>query len=134
MSDARRDDVIRTTANRLYWNSADTVNEIAARLQIPRGVLYSAVQPVPAGTLCPECGGGMYFANRSARSANRGVCSVCGATHDTSAVGEDAPPPAPAVAAGYAPPSEFAQRAVTLGAGALLGVALGATIGAAIRR
>jgi uncharacterized Zn finger protein (UPF0148 family) len=113
MSDASANEVVRASANRLYWNSADTVDEIAERLGIGRSALYSAIRPSPAGADCPHCGAGLVFANRSARAGGRTQCPECGRAH---VLGESAHPfdratQAAAAAADPAPPEDRPRRA-----------------------
>lgn len=67
-------------ANRLYWNSSDTVDRIAERLGMSRNALYTSVRPAPAGADCPDCGGELVFPNRTSRTAGRAACLDCGAT------------------------------------------------------
>jgi hypothetical protein len=66
-------------ANRLYWETETSVGDIAQKLDLSRRALYDALQPTPTGALCGVCGGDMAFENRSARTANQPVCTVCGA-------------------------------------------------------
>ncbi|MDB4949681.1 MAG: hypothetical protein JWM27_2330, partial [Gemmatimonadetes bacterium] len=103
MSDASPNEVVRASANRLYWNSADTVDDIAGRLGIGRSALYGAIRPAPAGADCARCGAAMVFANRSARAAGRARCPECGSTatlgaesHPLERPSEPAPVPRPA--------------------------------------
>lgn len=65
-------------ANRLYWASADTVEEVAGRLGISRHTLYAAVRPVPAGRSCAVCGESLVYSNRSHRASGLATCSGCG--------------------------------------------------------
>jgi ribosomal protein S27AE len=89
MSDVTANEVARARANRLYWSSPDTVDEIAAELGMGRSALYSAIRPASAAADCPRCGAGLVFANRSARAAGRARCPECGATQ---MLGESAHP------------------------------------------
>jgi ribosomal protein S27AE len=162
MSDASANEVVRASANRLYWNSADTVDEIAERLGIGRSAIYSAIRPIPADADCPHCGAGLVFANRSARAAGRARCPECGRTHlvgesshpfDRAALASaEAPPPAERPRRAPPPPrvppaglpgrgelrSAFASvephRVLLVGGAALLGVALGRAAVKALRR
>ena len=100
MSDDTTNEVARTRANRLYWSSTETVDEIAARLEIGRSALYSSIRPAPALAECRRCGAGLVFANRSARAAGRARCPDCGATqllgehaHPSDRVRESLAPP-----------------------------------------
>ena len=73
-------DALHERANHLYWNSPDTVDQIAAELGMSRNALYSAVQPEPVGMDCPGCGEDLVHPNRSSRSAGRAVCLACDRT------------------------------------------------------
>lgn len=64
--------------NDLYWQGDESVAGLMERLGISRSTLYAAVEPLPAGSPCPRCGGELVFTNRSARAAGRAVCSECG--------------------------------------------------------
>lgn len=142
MSETRDRAETARTANRLYWNSSDSVGAIAARLGVPRSALYASVRPLPAGERCPECGGELYFANRSARAAGSTGCSACGAEHqiepERAERHEEATSPRGERTRRRAVvrerPSELADRTVVCGAGALLGIFLGAAVGGLVRR
>jgi opacity protein-like surface antigen len=73
-------------ANRLYWETEDSVADIAERLEISRRALYDAVEPLPTGASCEVCGGPLTFENRSARTAGNEHCAVCA---ETGVVDED---------------------------------------------
>lgn len=73
-------DALHERANHLYWNSPDTVDQIAAELGMSRNALYASVQPEPAGVECPRCGEDLVHPNRSSRSAGRAVCLACDRT------------------------------------------------------
>jgi hypothetical protein len=107
-------------ANRMYWETEDSVAEIAARLDISRRALYEAIEPLPTGAACPTCGGPLSFENRSARTAGEAACPVCAATGAT----EPAEPPAEVV--GLLGESE--ERALLVGGAALAGAAVGALL------
>jgi hypothetical protein len=77
---------LETRANRLYWESTDTVDEVASQLGISRSALYGVVDPLPVDGACPECGGRMVFMNRSQRSSGQATCSGCGARFDLDAL------------------------------------------------
>ncbi len=65
-------------ANELYWGSDRSVNELAEDLDLSKGALYSLIRPLPAGLECPECAGGMSYANRTARDRGYVTCEGCG--------------------------------------------------------
>lgn len=92
-------DAIHASANRLYWHSHDSVDQLAARLGMSRHALYNSIRPAPAGTDCQECGQEMVFANRNQRAHGRAHCPKCGneALVDVERLGlvHSDPPPAP---------------------------------------
>lgn len=92
-------------ANRLYWESDESVADIAARLDMSRRALYDAIEPLPTGASCEICGGPMTFENRSARTAGQATCAVCAATGSTTADRPDR-----ADRAGGARPAARAER------------------------
>ena len=158
MSDQTPDhDALHEDANRLYWDSDESVNQIGEELGLSKGVLYGLIDPLPAGLPCPECGEEMVFPNRTARDRGFLECPECGMEEEEEAVqaywegradggdeGELLPGRALAHRAGAA-----VQRAVDTGkdrvaamsptnrvlAGtALLGVAAGLVLGAYFRK
>jgi hypothetical protein len=139
-------------ANELYWNSSETVDQLAARLGMSRNALYGAVQPVAAGVVCTTCNEPLVFVNRSSRTAGRASCPGCGVeqqvdaaiaaaasapAHDPNAV-HPVPPPAEAggtiehlkESLGAVEP----ERAALIGGAAALGAAVGAAAVKALRR
>ncbi|HEX2189861.1 MAG TPA: hypothetical protein VHG51_13225 [Longimicrobiaceae bacterium] len=80
MTASRAADVQPERANRMYWNSSETVERIAEELGMSRNALYSAVQPEPAGAACPDCGEELAFPNRTSRTAGRALCLACDRT------------------------------------------------------
>jgi hypothetical protein len=150
-------DTLFEEANRLYWESDQSVNQIGEALDLSKGVLYGLITPHPAGLPCPGCSEEMVFPNRTARDRGFLVCPECGMEEETSAVlafwdGEDdsdevEAPEEPRALGRRA--GEAMQRAVSTGrdrvtnltprgriiAGtALLGVAAGIALGAHFRR
>ena len=65
-------------ANRLYWESETSVNQIAEDLVLSKGALYALVEPLRMGGLCPECDEEVAFQNRTARLKNMLSCTDCG--------------------------------------------------------
>jgi hypothetical protein len=150
-------DALYEEANRLYWESEESVNHIGEVLGLSKGVLYGLIAALPAGLPCPECGEEMVFPNRTARDKGFLACPECGKEEEEGAVqafwegrADDAPdeesgePRALARRAGDA-----VQRAVNTGrervtslsptgrvvAGtALLGIAAGIVLGVHFRR
>lgn len=78
MTDDRDVDALATDANRLYWESDRSVNQIAEDLDVSKGTLYDVVRPRPAGLPCPQCGEEMVFPNRTAREKGFLSCPGCG--------------------------------------------------------
>lgn len=158
MSNEKEDqDALFEEANRLYWESDQSVNQIGEELDLSKGVLYGLIAALPAGLPCPECGEEMVFPNRTARDKGFLACPDCGMEEEENAVrsfwegkGEL---PGEAGAAEGRPftrrAGEAVQRAVNTGkervsnmsprgriiAGtALLGVAAGLVLGAYVRK
>ncbi len=65
-------------ANRLYWETEASVNQIAEELGLSKGFLYGLLLPLPAGLLCPKCRQELTFPNRTARDRGFVVCPNCG--------------------------------------------------------
>ncbi|MFC1661947.1 hypothetical protein ACFL3S_10955 [Gemmatimonadota bacterium] len=79
-------DTLREEANRLYWESDESVNQIGEELALSKGVLYGLIDPLPAGLPCPKCGEEMTFPNRTARDRGFLACSACGMEEEEDAV------------------------------------------------
>ncbi len=77
MTTAESTDALHERANELYWNSPDTVDQVAGQLGMTRNTLYGAVRPLPAGAACPDCGEDLVFPNRTTRAAGRAMCLTC---------------------------------------------------------
>jgi hypothetical protein len=73
-------------ANRLYWESEESVNQIGEALGLSKGVLYGLITPLPAGLPCPGCGEEMVFPNRTAREKGFLACPSCGMEEEEAAV------------------------------------------------
>ena len=105
-------------ANRLYWETDESVAGIAERLELSRRALYDAVQPLPAGRDCPDCGRMMGYETRSGRNADNAVCLYC----DAEAEGL----PAPEMPADM--PIHLDENMLRIGGAALAGAALGSLV------
>ncbi|HSJ25285.1 MAG TPA: hypothetical protein VK929_11475 [Longimicrobiales bacterium] len=105
-------------ANRLYWETEDSVAEIADRMEISRRALYEAVEPLPTGADCPTCGGPLVFENRSARTAGDTTCVVCA---ETGATDSDLP-------VDPVQPVDDDERVLLIGGAAVAGAAVGALL------
>lgn len=64
-------------ANRLYWGSTRSVNQIAEELELSKGALYGIIEPEPSGQGCPLCGDEVVYSNRTARQRERLDCPTC---------------------------------------------------------
>jgi hypothetical protein len=122
-------------ANRLYWDSEESVADIADQLDLSRRALYDAVHPVSAGLACSRCGAELEYANRSARRSGHCVCPTCGAEEFVSNGDEEVDRPLTVVAGDAREGREDARmaigdpdlrhRAMVLGGAAIAGVAIG---------
>ncbi|HSH46368.1 MAG TPA: hypothetical protein VK966_11045 [Longimicrobiales bacterium] len=135
------DDQSRARANRLYWESEESVGRIADSLGVSRRALYDNIEPVPAGAACPECDGPLLYRNRTAEERGESVCQDCG--HEQLLPGTDEPPDDPEAerdheAARLAPVHRVRNRRAgsgpLLGGAILAGMAVGAAAGYLVRR
>jgi hypothetical protein len=122
MSTERPDrDTLQEKANRLYWESDESVNQISDELGLSKGGFYGVISPLPAGLPCPDCGEEMVFPNRTARDKGFLACPNCGMEEVEDAVqafwegraealGSEAPLPSPRVLARRA--GDAAEEAV----------------------
>jgi uncharacterized Zn finger protein (UPF0148 family) len=133
------DPQLLSRANSLYWESDASVNDIADELDLSKGALYGMIRPVDADLTCPECGGPLQYANRTARDKGIVSCPACELEEEAELVeavsldGPDelAPPPARVLEANA---GERRVTVRTLVASTLLGLAAGLAIGQATRR
>jgi hypothetical protein len=121
-------------ANRMYWESDESVAEIAARFDLSRRALYEVVRPLASGAGCDVCGEQLVFENRLGRKSGTAMCESCGATregiemHAVAAAGDsqarrhDSPFPSEREDARG---GELRQRAVLLSGAAIAGIAIG---------
>jgi hypothetical protein len=109
--------VDRAEANRLYWETDESVADIARRLDVSRRALYEAIEPLPTGAACDVCGSALLWENRSARLADDATCPHCASAGATDA---DLPPQ----------PDFDAddERLTVLGAAALAGAVIAAAV------
>ncbi len=132
---AKRDEGAARKANKLYWGSEISVNQIAEKLDLSKGRLYGLLVPLPAGDPCPDCGEETGYPNRTARDRNQAMCSFCAEGVQARPRGGKATTK-PAVTASKAPARLGApgiKSQALLGA-ALLGVAAGLFFAAHRRR
>lgn len=118
------DSNVEARANRLYWESDESVNQIAEDLQLSKGTLYSVIEPLATGLACPDCGEELLYPNRTARDRGMVGCPACGFEGEEDEASSRARPD------GYGGPlaawddmSSVRQRTVI--GGALLGAAAG---------
>ena len=132
-------------ANRLYWESDRSVNQIAEDLEMSKGALYDVVSPRPAGLACPHCGHEMGYSNRTARDRGFVTCPDCGleeeearlggpAREGRSPAGGGAPVVAPRALRKARRGSGWDPLTRVVAAAGLLGVAAGITLAAILRR
>ena len=133
------DPTLLARANALYWDSDTSVNDIADELDLSKGALYGMIRPRETGLACPECGGPLQYANRTARDKGMVSCPECGFEEEEELVeavaleAGDQPAPAPPGSRGVvSPPSTVSLR--TLVVSTLLGLAAGLAIGQVTRR
>jgi hypothetical protein len=158
MSSNRPDqDALYEEANRLYWESDESVNQIGEVLDLSKGVLYGLIAALPAGLPCPQCAEEMVFPNRTARDKGFLACPECGMEEEDQAVrafweekGEDPEALVPqdtraltrragdavqrAVTTGKERVSRLSPRNRILAGTALLGLAAGIVLGAHFRK
>jgi hypothetical protein len=120
-----RDDAQTAEANRLYWNQAASVGEIANQLGISRRALYEVLQPRPAGVECPKCGTDGVFVNRSAQAAGMARCPNCG-TEMHAAPAADSEAAVPAMLEERTNGASPFRLRLGIGSAALMGVVVGA--------
>lgn len=150
-------DALYEEANRLYWESDQSVNQIGETLDLSKGVLYGLIAALPAGLPCPKCGEEMAFPNRTARDKGFLVCEECGMEEEEAAVrsywegegelpgGEASGGARPlarragdavqkAVETGRERVSDLSPRSRIIAGTALLGVAAGIVLGTYLRK
>lgn len=130
--------------NRRYWDTGQSVNQIADELGISKGMLYELLDVMPAGVRCPRCSNELGYANRTAREKGFVTCVACGFEEElealvsgAAAVGEPAPPdeeapvaePKLAVQALPLPRLPVWRDAAALAGAALIGLATGVVLG-----
>ena len=122
----------RAELNRLYWESSESVAEIADRMEVSRRALYESIDPRPAGVSCPACGTPMGFRNRMALEGRQAECPQCGhqATVDPDAPGEPPTRPADPVEPEPSPGPPARRRPSSSGAGLGAALVTGLGIGA----
>lgn len=126
----------------MYWDSDESVGQIADKLGISRRALYDNIDPVEAGAECNECGGPLLFRNRTAEERGEAECGRCGHEQIVALPEEESLDDPEAEreheAARLAPvrrvPGTRGGSAPILGGAILVGLAIGAAAGYIIRR
>jgi hypothetical protein len=117
-------------ANRLYWGSDLSVNQIAEQLDLSKGALYELIRPLPAAVACPDCGAEAVHPNRTALERGLVACPSCGWDGDQD---EAAPLPlplsGPVLKVGPAVPPRRQER---MQPGLVVPVVIGAAVGVAV--
>lgn len=72
--------------NRRYWDTGQSVNQIADALGISKSALYGLLDAMPAGLACPRCGQELGYANRTAREKGFVTCVSCDFEEEVQAV------------------------------------------------
>jgi hypothetical protein len=155
--DQQDQEALYEEANRLYWESNRSVNQIGEALDLSKGVLYSLIEALPAGLPCPDCGEEMVFPNRTAREKGFLACPECGMEEEEAAIrafweeqgesmeNEDEASTHPlarrageavqqVVESGRARVADLSPRGRVLTGTALLGIAAGLALGAYFRK
>lgn len=115
-------------ANRLYWDTDESVNGIAERLQLSKGRLYDMITSLAVEAECPRCGENLVYANRTARDHGVLTCESCGFEGSRSDVDGDSTP-------GRHPASRLSGRALLTSDRAMVGAVLaGVAVGLMVGR
>ncbi len=77
-------------ANELYWQSGQSVNQIAEAMDLSKSGLYELIRPFPADRACPECGEGLVFPNRTTEHKSIASCPECEYVDEASGAGSKA--------------------------------------------
>lgn len=115
------DNILHERANRLYWESDASVNDIAEKLDLSKSALYQLIEGLDAEQECGHCGGGLEYANRTARTKGILQCPACGEDDVAAKAVKPARRPRRRVVEGRTP-DPVADRQAMVGA-ALLGTA-----------
>jgi hypothetical protein len=130
-------DALSHEANRLYWDSEESVNRIGEQMGLSKGVLYGLITPHPAGLPCPSCGEEMVFPNRTAREKGFLECPECGMEEEEaggSLAHRAGSAVQRAVGTGRDRVAGMSPRGRILAGTALLGVAAGLILGSYLRK
>ena len=86
------DQKLADQANELYWRSQQSVNQIADAMDLSKSGLYALIRPLPAERMCPECGEGLVFPNRTTERNAIASCLECEYVGETPGPDSKAPP------------------------------------------
>jgi hypothetical protein len=120
------DPELKERANALYWDSEDSVNEIAESLDLSKGALYGLVEPLATDEPCPACGASLEFSNRTARDKGLVACPSCEFEEELDLVQADRLESLEDAHPGIAAPDPGTRTAVAAG---LIGLAIGILLG-----
>lgn len=122
-------------ANRRYWDTDASVNQIAEEMGLSKSSLYGVIDHLGTGLACPECSSELVFANRTARDRGMVSCSRCtfeGLADEILDEVEGADPGAATAEHGGAEGQTPSARVIA--GTALLGVAAGLALATLFRR
>lgn len=118
-------------ANRRYWSSEASVNQIAEEMGLSKSSLYGMIEQLRSGLACPECASELVFPNRTARDRKLVSCPACGFEGSP----DDAVGPADLTdVAEQEDRAPWPASTRVVAGTALLGLAAGIFIGSAFRR
>ena len=94
------DQKLADQANELYWRSGQSVNQIADAMDLSKSGLYALIRPLPAERICPECGEGLVYPNRTTEHKGIASCLECEYVGEAPAAGSEVGPPVKGAARG----------------------------------
>lgn len=118
---------LKARANALYWESDESVNDIADRLDLSKGALYGLVEALSAREPCPDCSAELEYPNRTARDKGLVACPECGLEEELALVRAAADEDG--AARGVVPSTGEGLPTRTAVAAGLIGLATGILIG-----
>ena len=129
------DPQVAADANRRYWDSDVSVNQIAEDMGLSKSSFYGLIEQLETGLACPDCRAELVFPNRTARDRGMVSCPACAFEAHADEVLDTAEDDG----AGVEPRGTFnliasASSTRVLAGTALLGVAAGLILGSILRR
>lgn len=135
MSEGRAvDPRVAQDANRRYWDTQSSVNQIADDLGLSKSSLYGLIEQLGTGLACPDCGTELAFANRTARDRGVVSCPACGFEASSDDVEETVDSGISRGDRSTAGGSEALPNGRVLAGTALLGFAAGLVLGSMVRK